>query len=79
MKTGINFLKFALDKDNKRPMLFDTAEMLQMEIMDEFSQWLVNNEWELNYSNGNWEKLDDEIQILPFSELYQIFLKSREA
>ena len=79
MKTGINFLKFALDKDNKRPMLFDTAEMLQMEIMDEFSKWLVNNEWELNYSNGNWEKLDDEIQILSFSELYQIFLKSREA
>ena len=79
MKTGINFLKFALDKDNKRPMLFDTAEMLQMEIMDECSQWLVNNEWELNYSNGNWEKLDDEIQILPFSELYQLFLKSKEA
>lgn len=79
MKTGINFLKFALDKDNKRPMLFDTAEMLQMEIMDEFSKWLVNNEWELNYTTGKWENLDDEIQILPFSELYQIFLKSKEA
>lgn len=78
MKTGINFLKFALDKDNKRPMLFDTAEMLQMEIMDEFSKWLVNNEWELNYSNGNWENLDSLHQH-SMSELYQMFLKSREA
>ena len=79
MKTGINFLKFALDKDNKRPMLFNTAEMMQMEIMDEFSKWLVNNEWELNYTTGKWEKLDDDIRILPLSELYQLFLKSKEA
>ena len=79
MKTGINYLKFALDKDNKCPMLFETAEMLQMEVMDNFSKWLVNNEWELNYTNGNWEKLNDDIQILSFSELYQMFLKSKEA
>ena len=79
MKTGIQYLKFTLDKDNKCPMLFDTAEMLQMEVMDNFSKWLVNNEWELNYSNGKWEKLNDDIQILLFSELYQLFLKSREA
>ena len=78
MKTGINFLKFALDKDNKRPMLFDTAEMLQMEIMDEFSKWLVNNEWELNYTTGEWENLDSLHQH-SMSELYQMFLKSREA
>ena len=58
---------------------WDKADAMQMEVMDNFSKWLVNNEWELNYTNGNWEKLDDEIQILPFSELYQIFLKSREA
>ena len=58
---------------------WDKADAMQMEVMDNFSKWLVNNEWELNYTNGNWEKLDDEIQILPFSELYQIYLKSREA
>lgn len=77
MKTGINFLKFALDKDNKRPMLFDTAEMLQMEIMDEFSKWLVKEKYILNYLNGKWQKPADEQREL--SELYQIFLKSREA
>jgi hypothetical protein len=58
---------------------WDKADAMQMEVMDNFSKWLVNNEWELNYSNGNWEKLDDDIQILSFSELYQLFLKSREA
>ena len=77
MKTGINFLKFALDKDNKRPMLFDTAEMLQMEIMDEFSKWLVKKKYILNYLNGKWQKPADEQR--EFSELYQMFLKSREA
>ncbi len=58
---------------------WDKADAMQMEIMDNFSKWLVNNEWELNYTNGNWEKLNDDIQILSFSELYQLFLKSREA
>lgn len=77
MKTGINFLKFALDKDNKRPMLFDTAEMLQMEIMDEFSKWLVNNNWRLNYSMALWENSVD-FNIYSLNDVYQIFLKSKE-
>ena len=55
------------------------AREMHIESMDNFSQWLVNNEWELNYTNGNWEKLNDDIQILSFSELYQMFLKSKEA
>lgn len=78
-KTGIEYLQFALDKDNKCPLLFEAAEMLQLGIMDEFSKWLADNEWELNYTTGKWEKLDDDIRILPLSELYQLFLKSREA
>lgn len=74
-KTGINYLKFALDKDNKCPMLFETAEMFQMEIMDEFSQWLANNEWELNQASGIWEKVDNLYHSM--SELYQMFLKTK--
>lgn len=77
MKTGINYLKFALDKDNKCPMLFDTAEMLQTEIMNEFSQWLVREKYILNYLNGKLQKPKDEQR--PMSELYQMFLKSKEA
>ena len=59
--------------------IFKEAKIRELDNMDLFSQWLINNEWELNYTNGNWEKLDDDIQILSFSEVYQIFLKSREA
>lgn len=53
-------------------------EKKQMEIMDEFSKWLANNEWELNYTTGKWENLDSLHQH-SMSELYQMFLKSREA
>ena len=77
MKTGINYLKFALDKDNKCPMLFDTAEMLQMEVMDNFSKWLVKEKYILNYLNGKLQKPKDEQRLM--SEVYQLFLKSKEA
>jgi hypothetical protein len=75
-KTGINYLKFALDKDNKCPMLFNTAEMLQMEVMDDFSIWLVKEKYILNYLNGKLQKPKDEQR--PMSEVYQMFLKSKE-
>ena len=78
MKTGINFLKFALDKDNKRPMLFNTAEMLQMEAMEEFSIWLLANNWEFNYKTRIWENYESPFQY-SFTDVYQLFLKSREA
>jgi hypothetical protein len=52
-------------------------EKKQMEIMDEFSKWLVKEKYILNYLNGKWQKPADEQREL--SELYQLFLKSREA
>ena len=58
---------------------WDKADKMQMETMDEFSKWLAENEWELNYTTGKWEKLNDEVQILLFSNVYEIFLKSKEA
>jgi hypothetical protein len=78
MKTGINYLKFALDKDNKCPMLFETAEMLQMEVMEEFSIWLLANNWEFNYTTRIWENYENPFQH-SFSDVYQLFLKSKEA
>ena len=78
MKTGINYLKFALDKDNKCPMLFQTAEMLQMEVMQEFSIWLLANNWEFNYTTRIWENYENPFQY-SFTDVYQLFLKSREA
>ena len=78
MKTGINYLKFALDKDNKCPMLFETAEMLQMEVMEEFSIWLLANNWEFNYTTRIWENYENPFQH-SFSDVYELFLKSKEA
>lgn len=78
MKTGINYLKFALDKDNKCPMLFQTAEMLQMEVMQEFSIWLLANNWEFNYTTRIWENYENPFQY-SFTDVYQLFLKSKEA
>ena len=77
-KTGINYLKFALDKDNKCPMLFETAEMLQMEFMEDFSIWLLANNWEFNYTTRIWENYENPFQH-SFSDVYEIFLKSKEA
>jgi hypothetical protein len=78
MKTGINYLKFALDKDNKCPMLFETAEMLQMEVMEDFSIWLLANNWEFNYTTRIWENYENPFQH-SFSDVYELFLKSKEA
>jgi hypothetical protein len=58
---------------------WDKADAMQMEVMDEFSKWLADNEWELNYTTGKWEKLDDDLSHYSISQLYQLFLKSKEA
>ena len=78
-KTGIEYLQFALDKDNKCPLLFEAAEMLQLGIMDEFSKWLHDNEWEINHTEATWFHYKNLNKDYKFSEVYQIFLKSREA
>jgi hypothetical protein len=54
------------------------AYKIELDNMNNFSKWLANNEWELNYTTGKWENLDSLHQH-SMSELYQMFLKSREA
>ena len=76
-KTGINYLKFALDKDNKCPMLFETAEMLQMEIMNEFSQWLADEHWIKSAYGSLWYNSNVNEKSNKFGEVYQMFLKSK--
>lgn len=49
----------------------------ELDNMDDFSQWLVKEKYILNYLNGKLQKPKDEQR--PMSELYQLFLKSREA
>ena len=49
----------------------------ELDNMEEFSQWLVKEKYILNYLNGKWQKPKDEQRQM--SELYQMFLKSKEA
>tara|TARA_R110000823_G_C15620375_1_gene467520 strand:- start:15 stop:230 length:216 start_codon:yes stop_codon:yes gene_type:complete len=54
------------------------ARRMHIETMDEFSQWLSNEKYILGHSSGTWRKSINNQPIL-MSELYQMFLKSREA
>ena len=53
------------------------ARRMHIETMDDFSIWLIDNEWELNYTTAVWEKENNLYHSM--SELYQMFLKSKEA
>lgn len=53
-------------------------EKNQMEVMEEFSIWLLANNWEFNYTTKIWENYDNPFQY-SFTDVYQLFLKSKEA
>ena len=59
--------------------IFKEAKIREMEIMDNFSQWLHDNEWEINHTEATWFHYKNLNKDYKFSEVYQIFLKSREA
>ena len=51
-----------------------------METMDKFSQWIKDEKYKLSEHTGLWGKyLFAEERTVKFSELYQMFLKSKEA
>ena len=55
------------------------AKEMHIETMNEFSQWLHDNEWEINHTEATWFHYKNLNKDYKFSEVYQIFLKSREA
>ena len=57
--------------------IFKEAKIRELDNMDLFSQWLIKEKYILNYLNGKLQKPKDEQRQM--SELYQLFLKSREA
>jgi hypothetical protein len=59
--------------------IWDKADAMQMEIMDNFSQWLHDNEWEINHTEATWFHYKNLNKDYKFSDVYQLFLKSREA
>ncbi len=47
------------------------------ELLDEFSRWIAKEEYCLSYIKGTWIK-DMYNKPLQMSELYQVFLKSKQ-
>ena len=58
--------------------IFEEASRKQLELMDNFNEWLVINEWQLNHTTGYWQN-NNEIDLSTMSALYQMFLKSKKA
>jgi N12 class adenine-specific DNA methylase len=50
---------------------------IDIELMNEFSEWLANNKFQLNYFSGLWQKPSDKQRT--FNEVFQMFLESRKA
>ena len=80
-ETGIEYLADIYDDvDFARPDVFRTAYFKQLESIDEFSLWLVNEDWMPNYGSGldkgKWERVGDDLKTM--SELYQIFLEQNK-
>lgn len=63
---------------NKDESIFDIAELKQMDVMEDFSKWLLSNGWEFHYSKKIWINHENSNQYL-FSEVYQLFLESIKA
>jgi len=77
-ETGIEYLKEVYKNDFRHPLVFDSAELKQIDFMQDFSKWLLSNGWEFDYSEKLWINHENFNQY-SFSEVYQMFLKSREA
>jgi hypothetical protein len=77
-KTCIEYLQGFYDKDYKCPLVFEAAEMLQLETMNEFSKWLSDKGWNMADYGGDWynENISENAYI--FSKVYQLFLESRK-
>jgi len=80
-ETGIEYLADIYDdEDFARPDVFRTAYFKQLDSIDEFSLWLVNEDWMPNYGSGldkgKWERVGDDLKTM--SELYQIFLEQNK-
>ena len=58
--------------------IFKEAKIRELDNMEEFSIWLLANNWEFNYTTRIWENYENPFQH-SFSDVYQLFLKSKEA
>ena len=76
---GIDFYIKEMNESKKSP-LFKALQKIDIEIMDEFSAWLANEKYILSHLTGLWRKnIMEEEKPKKMSEMYQMFLKSKQA
>jgi hypothetical protein len=76
-QTGIEFLRDFYKNDYGEPNLFDKADKIQIQIMNEFSQWIFRENYRMSHYNSFWYKENNITKPNELSELYQTFLQSR--
>lgn len=72
-ETALEYLKQVHKNDSWHPFVFDIAELRQLDVIDDFSKWLIHNEWKLNYTTGKWMNLDNLYEH-SMPKLYHKFL-----
>ena len=76
-ETGIEYLMECIT-DSRNSKIYEIAQQKQMDFMQDFSKWLLSNGWEFHYSKKIWINHENSNQYL-FTEVFQMFLKSKEA
>ena len=74
--TGIEYLRGVYDKDYRCPLVFDAAEMLQVQIIKDFSMWLGDEGWVMRRT-GFWINKEKNEDCVNLGTLYIHFLKCR--
>ena len=74
---GIDFYIKEMNESKKSP-LFKALQKIDIEIMDEFSQWIHDNKWSKNNNNALWFHYKKMYENLKFSEVYQLFLEDKK-
>ena len=75
-KTGIEYIRGIYDKENKCPLVFEAAEMLQVQIIKDFSMWLGDEGWVMRHTGFWGNELMNE-DCVNLGTLYIHFLKCR--
>ena len=81
IETPIQWLhrqSYDLDSDDKLTSdIFKIASEKQLILMEQFSKWLIDNKWEIDYRKGIWSH--EFYGWSSISEIYLMFLKSKKA
>lgn len=76
-QTGVEFLRDIYKNNYGDSYFFDEADKLQIQIMNEFSQWIFRKNYRMSHYNSFWYKENNITEPNELSELYQTFLQSK--